>query len=80
MRSRNEDVFVRGSIQVICELFQVLRYNGVEACVPIVAPDGYCYLICLQGPLFDQLICSWKDRITLTLDPTRWPKAPSHDS
>lgn len=80
MASETKNVFVRGVAESICELFFVLRYNGLEASVPIEAPDGLCYTICLEGPQFDQLICCWKDRVALTSNPARWPDHPTYDS
>ena len=80
MRPKSDELFLRGHGHVIRQLFQVLRYNGIESCVPIDVGDGFCYLICLQGRRFDQLICSWKDQIMMTKDPARWPKFPTHDS
>lgn len=79
MAKPEEDVYVRGSSPVINALFNVLRCNGIEASIPYDAIDGYCYLICLQTSIFDRLLCSWKDRVAVSKDPSRWPRVSERD-
>jgi hypothetical protein len=61
MMKRNELV-ISGTRNVIHELFNVLRTNGIEPTIPVQSEKNFV-MCCIQGGALNRILMSWKEFI-----------------
>lgn len=58
---RNELV-ISGTNNVICELFKVLRFRGIEPTIPVQS-GKVLVMSCVQSGALNKILISWKEFI-----------------
>lgn len=58
---KRQELVVTGTKHIISDLFNVLRFNGIEATIPQLLSGKKYVISCMMGKTLDQILCSWKD-------------------